>query len=265
MSLELHELAVLLVEPSSTQRKIIEGHLHNLGIANIGHADSGDGALAAMGGSVPDLVISALYLPDMTGTELVERMRGDAALQQSAFMLISSETRFRYLDPIRQAGAIAILPKPFDPVSLKVALDATLDYLQPQSLELDRFDPESLEVLVVDDSLLARKHIRRVLTNMGLERITEATDGREAVQQLSRRFFDLIVTDYNMPQMDGRELVDFIRGESEQASVPVLMATSEANQDRLAAVQQAGVSAICDKPFNQQTVHNLVKQLVNRV
>jgi two-component system chemotaxis response regulator CheY len=211
----------------------------------------------------PDLVISALYLPDMSGTDLVHAMRRDDALEDTSFMLISSETRFRYLDPIRQAGAIAILPKPFSQDELKIALNTTLDFLDPGHLQLDNYDPENIEVLIVDDSPLARKFIRRVLSTIGLERFSEAGDGIEAMELIADNFFDLIVTDYNMPRMDGRELVEHIRSGSSQASVPVLMVTSEQNENRLAAVQQAGISAVCDKPFEPESVRRLVEQALS--
>ena len=191
----------------------------------------------------PDVVISALYLPDMTGTDLVHKMRENTQTQDMGFILISSETRFRYLDPIRQAGAIAILPKPFTADDLKVAMNNTLDFIDPDSLHLDNFSPEDLDVLVVDDSGMARKHIKRVLSSMGVEKFTEATDGLEALKCLSENYFDLVVTDYNMPNMDGQELVDHIRQQSTQASIPVLMVTSEENENRLAAVQ---IGCFCD-------------------
>jgi two-component system chemotaxis response regulator CheY len=179
------------------------------------------------------------------------------------FILISSETRFRYLDPIRQAGVIAILPKPFDAGELKVAMANTLNFIDPAAMSLESFTPEDLNVLVVDDSSLARKHIKRVLRSIGVEQFTDATDGLEAARILENQYFDLVVTDYNMPNMDGQELIDHIRKHSSQASVPVLMVTSEDNDNRLAAVQKAGVSAICDKPFAADTVRDLVQQILD--
>ncbi len=256
-----NELLVVLVEPSATQRRIIAGQLRETGIRQIETARDGAGALEKIRTMRPDLVVSTLYLPDMTGTDLVHAMREDEDLQEIAFLLISSETRFRYLDPIRQAGVIAILPKPFSTESLRVALNSTIDYLDDAQLDAGDYAPEELEVLVVDDSPLARKHIGRVLASMGIERIHEAQDGVEALQRLGERFFDLVVTDYNMPNMDGRELVDEIRNRSGQASIPIMMVTSEENQNRLAAVQQSGVSAICDKPFDPGSVRQLLQQI----
>ena len=62
--------------------------------------------------------------------------------------------------------------------------------------------------------------------------------------------------------MDGRALVEYIRNESMQCSVPILMVSSESNEGRLAAVEAAGVSAICDKPFGTDVVRRLVNQLL---
>ena len=263
--LHLEELLVLLIEPSHTQCRAIQRQLSQLGIDRVITAKTGHEALQAMRSDHPDLAISALYLSDMTGTDLVHTMRSDSGLAKMAFMLISSETRFRYLDPIRQAGAVAILPKPFKLAELRIAMNSVLEYIDPDQLELDNYSPEDLEVLVVDDSSMARKHISRVLNGLGIERISEAKDGREAVDAIASKYFDLVVTDYNMPNMDGKELVDHIRTASNQASIPVLMVTSEENESRLAAVQQAGVSAICDKPFETSVVRDLVQRALSEV
>jgi two-component system chemotaxis response regulator CheY len=261
MALKLSDLTVLLVEPSTTQQKIVINYLNNLGIHQITPVLSGQEALVLMEDYEPDLVVSTLYLPDMTGTDLVHQMRENERFSNIAFMLISSETRFRYLDPIRQAGAIAILPKPFTQEALRIALGSTLEFLDPESLNLGRYDPENLSVLIVDDSTLARKYIKKTLTNMGLEIFTEADNGKEAMDLLDSNFFDLIVTDYNMPEMDGEALVNHVRANSNQSSIPIIMVTSEENENRLAAVQQAGVSAICDKPFEPGNIRTLLQQL----
>jgi two-component system chemotaxis response regulator CheY len=81
------------------------------------------------------------------------------------------------------------------------------------------------------------------------------------MELLDQNFFDLIVTDYNMPEMDGEALVNHIRANSNQSSIPIIMVTSEENENRLAAVQQAGVSAICDKPFEPGNIRTLLQQL----
>lgn len=261
--ISLTQLAVLIVEPSSTQRRIIERALENNGVQTIIEAESGEHALALLKEQEPDLVISSLYLPDMTGTELVHRIRNSEAFTDTPFMLISSETRFRYLDPIRQAGVVGILPKPFTDAELRTALGATLDLLDDSPVEAGELDADALQVLVVDDSPFARKHISRILESLGIQRIDHAENGLQALEFIHQNYYDFVVTDYNMPHMDGAELVDHIRQQSTQSSLPVLMVTSEDNENRLAAVQQSGVSAICDKPFEPSTVRSLIRQIVS--
>ena len=89
-----------------TSTRFIEDQLKNLDVRNIECCNSGEKALASMRKSPPDLVASSMYLPDMTATDLIETMRGDPALGDVSFMLISTETSFAKLDPIRQADKI---------------------------------------------------------------------------------------------------------------------------------------------------------------
>lgn len=259
MDINIIDLNVLIVEPSGTQQKFIERELNSLGITNIDCVSNAQEALTYISEGAPDLVLSAYYLSDMTGDELLHTLREDSTNHTICFVLVSSVTDIRQLDAVRQAGVVAILPKPFSASDLALALKTTINHLNPEELrELD-----DLKILLVDDSKLARKHIVRTLQAMGLEHITEAENGREAVAILDDTMFDLIVTDYNMPEMDGRELSAYIREQSSQTSVPIIMVTSEHDSNRLAAVQQAGVSAICDKPFDPENVRQLIQQLVS--
>jgi two-component system, chemotaxis family, chemotaxis protein CheY len=260
--MNLKDLSIILVEPSLTQRRIIEQQLNELGITYIDSYTTGAEAMTALHSGHPDVVISSLYLPDMTGTDLVFLMRDDETLLQIAFMLISSETSLQFLDPIRQAGAVAILPKPFRKEDLRTALNATIDYLETPRFALEDVETELLQVLIVDDSSMSRNHLHRILEAMGIEHILEAADGAQGAALINEHFFDLVISDYNMPQMNGQELVDFIRRKSGQPGLPVLMVTSESNENRLAAVQQSGVSAICDKPFTTETIYRLLQQIL---
>ncbi len=263
-SLTIQDLSITLIEPSPTQKKIISNHLESLGISRSQWFQEGSSCLESLKTSFkPDLIISAMYLPDMSGTELVQSLKNDPDLDSIPFMLISSEISDYYLEPIRQAGVVAILPKPFDLNELRNALYATVDFLEPDTDALEDFDIEDLHVLLVDDSLSARKHIVRVLNSLGIENITETINGKEAIDQLESDFFDLIVTDYNMPEMDGRELIDYVREQSNQSSIPVLMVTSDSENSHLAGIKQSGISAICDKPFEPKMVISLIKKILS--
>jgi two-component system chemotaxis response regulator CheY len=125
-------------------------------------------------------------------------------------------------------------------------------------------DLESIRVLVVDDSQTARNHIIKLLEKFGLEQIFWAQDGLEAVDMMDATIYDLLLTDYNMPQMDGERLVNHIRNNSMQSSIPIIMITSENNEARLDAVVKSGVSAICNKPFDMGAIRTLIQQLLTQ-
>lgn len=261
--MQLQQLDILLIEPSSTQHRIIQDWLQELGITRIQWVQGLRDALDIMSGPIPDLVISAMHLPDGTGTELVQQMRESEPLQETAFILISSETQIRYLEPLRQAGVIAILPKPFTRHQLNTCLSATLDYLEPSEIETSHFTADELRILLVDDLGSARKFMRQLLQRMGVEQIEEAENGKQAQSVIDQQFFDLIITDYNMPEMDGQELLDYIRQHSSQPGVPVLMVTSHPDQQRIAALQQSGVSAVFDKPFNVDSLRTVMQNVLS--
>ncbi len=259
--MHLSELAILLIEPSSTQRKIILSHLSSEGISMIDGVETGAEALHVMATYPPDLIISAMYLPDMTATTLLHTVRTNKKWAATPFMLVSSETNSAILEPVRQAGVVAILPKPFDHTDLRRALRTTLDYIEPEEMQLNNYEIADLRVLLVDDSTLARKHIQRVLTDIGITHIETAENGLHAAQRLTDIQYDLIVTDLNMPEMDGQALTKFIRTELNDRYVPILLVTSEQDQTRLEQVQQAGVSAICDKPFEPHAIRDLLYRI----
>ncbi len=262
--LGISDLTILLVEPSGVQQKIITNNLAEAGVEKLDIASSGKEAIDYLSRSTPDLVISSMYFEDMTAQELINHIRNDSENSDLPFMLISSEIRFGRLDPIRQAGVVAVLPKPFDLPALQTALRNTLHFLEPDELQLDNYDATSLRVLVVDDSATARKFIIKTLSGLGIQNFDQADDGRTAIELLTQNTdYDLIVSDYNMPEVNGKELVTYIRGNEMVSHIPVLMVTSEQNRAILNNIEQVGVSAICDKPFEQKHVTQLLANILN--
>ncbi|WP_415893949.1 response regulator [Neptuniibacter sp. PT8_73] len=255
------DLTILLVEPSAMQRKVIRKELNKELVESIDEADSVNGAIKQIKAVRPDLVVSALHFPDGSAMELLQHIRQDPTLTDLPFMLISSETRHSELDKFKQSGIIAILPKPFSHDHLATAINSTLDILSHDELDLEYYDAASLRVLVVDDSRMARKVITNVLKNLGIQNITQAVDGSEAITLLPNGF-DLIVTDYNMPEVNGLELAEHVRSSGDYSHLPILMVTSEASHAHLSNVSKSGVNAMADKPFEPATVKKLLAQIL---
>lgn len=261
-AITLETLGILLVEPSPVQQKIIRNLLNGQGISTLELASSAEEALEVMGRFVPDLLISSLYLPDGDASGLFDRMLEHPELGGVAKMVVSSEQKKDNLEAIRQSGVLALLPKPFDRKDLERALAATLNYLSHDELQLEFYDIQRLRVLLVDDSRMARNHIRRVLGQLGVQQFDEAENGALGIQLLEQNTYDLVVTDYNMPVLDGEALVNHIRQSDRLSHIPIMLVTSE-DESRLASVRQAGVSAICDKPFEISHVRQLLLSLLN--
>ena len=261
-SLSVSELHVLLVEPSSTQRKIIEKKLTAANVSSVEHASTVAEAIERVEGSKPDLVISCLHFSDGNATTLVEKIH---AINNDIlpFVLVSSESRQTHLEYFKQKGIVAILPKPFDQAQLESAIDATLDYINPDEIELGMFETDSLNVMVVDDSKMARRAIIKVLRNIGIELITEAENGLEAITKAEEGQFDVIFSDMNMPEMDGVEFTANIRATESLAHTPVLMVTSEQNEATLGAMHNAGVDAVIGKPFEPQNLKAVLSKLLS--
>lgn len=263
MSIQPSDLSILLIEPSDTQGKIIVNQLQGHNISQITLAKSYSEAQEYISRHHFDLIASAMYFEQGTALDLLKQVKSSDKNNDSAFMLVSSECRREHLEEFKQSGVVALLPKPFTHDHLHAAINNTIDLLSPEELELEYFDVHDIRVLLVDDSKLARNHIRRVLNNLGLLKITEAVDGSEAISILSDNMFDLIVTDFNMPEVDGRELTKYVREKSQQSHIPILMVTSESKDTHLANIEQDGVNALCDKPFEPHFVKKLLYKLLD--
>ncbi len=123
----------------------------------------------------------------------------------------------------------------------------------------------SIKVLVVDDFATMRKIVRNVLKQIGFENIAEAEDGVAALQIIKREKVGLVVTDWNMPNMSGLELLQTIRRTPECANLPVLMVTAEGLKDNVLAAVKAGVSNYIVKPFTAEVLEEKIEAIFKKL
>jgi two-component system chemotaxis response regulator CheY len=116
--------------------------------------------------------------------------------------------------------------------------------------------PMAFNVLIVDDSPSMRKVIRRVLMLSGFEvgECMEAGDGLEALEVLDRAWMDVVVTDINMPNMNGEELLERLASDSMRSSIPVLVVSTDRSDDRLRRMMALGARGYVTKPFVPETL-----------
>ena len=113
---------------------------------------------------------------------------------------------------------------------------------------------KNLKFLVVDDFSTMRRIVRNLLKELGYPNVEEAEDGAIALQMLKKGNFEFVVSDWNMPNMDGLTLLQSIRADAALKHLPVLMVTAEAKKENIIAAAQAGASGYVVKPFTAATL-----------
>jgi two-component system, chemotaxis family, chemotaxis protein CheY len=125
-------------------------------------------------------------------------------------------------------------------------------------------DP-NMKFLVVDDFSTMRRIVRNLLKELGYTNVDEAEDGVAALQKLASGGFEFVVTDWNMPNMDGLTLLQTIRQTPQYKDLPVLMITAEAKKENIIAAAQAGASGYIVKPFTAATMAEKLEKIFERM
>lgn len=122
-----------------------------------------------------------------------------------------------------------------------------------------------MKILVVDDFSTMRRIIKNLLKDLGFSNIQEADDGSTALPMLQQGDFDFVVTDWNMPGMQGIDLLRAIRADDKLKHLPVLMVTAEAKKEQIVAAAQAGVNGYVVKPFTAATLKEKLDKIFERL
>jgi two-component system chemotaxis response regulator CheY len=120
---------------------------------------------------------------------------------------------------------------------------------------------ENTKFLVVDDFSTMRRIVRNLLKELGFSNVQEAEDGVEALTKLRGDTFDFVVSDWNMPNMTGIELLRAIRADDKLKHLPVLMVTAEAKKENIIEAAKAGASGYVVKPFTAATLDEKLKKI----
>lgn len=122
-------------------------------------------------------------------------------------------------------------------------------------------EKSSTRFLVVDDFSTMRRIVRNLLKELGYVTVEEAEDGAAALQRLHSDRFDFVISDWNMPNMTGIELLKAIRADGGLQSLPVLMITAEARKENIIEAAQAGASGYIVKPFTAATLDEKLSKI----
>ncbi len=119
----------------------------------------------------------------------------------------------------------------------------------------------NMKVLIVDDFATMRRILRNILKQIGFTNISEADDGKTGLKALQKEKFDLVLCDWNMPEMPGIDLLRAVRSDDALKDIPFVMVTAEAQKNNIVEAVQAGVSNYVIKPFTAETVSEKLKKV----
>lgn len=124
---------------------------------------------------------------------------------------------------------------------------------------------KNMKILIVDDFSTMRRIVKNLLRDLGFNNTQEADDGLTALPMLKKGEFDFVVTDWNMPGMQGIDLLKHIRADAELKHLPVLMITAEAKREQIIEAAQAGVNGYIVKPFTAATLKEKLDKIFDRI
>lgn len=124
---------------------------------------------------------------------------------------------------------------------------------------------KNMKILIVDDFSTMRRIIKNLMRDLGYANTHEADDGSTALPVLKSGSFDFLITDWNMPIMQGIDLLKAVRADPLLASLPVLLVTAEARREQIVAAAEAGVNGYIVKPFTAQTLKEKIEKIFERI
>lgn len=124
---------------------------------------------------------------------------------------------------------------------------------------------KSIKILVVDDFPTMRRIIRNLLKELEFVNVDEAEDGAMGLEKLKVGHYGFVVSDWNMPNMDGLAMLQAIRATPSMAKLPVLMVTAEAKKENIIAAAQAGASGYVVKPFTAVTLEEKITKIFEKI
>ena len=126
-------------------------------------------------------------------------------------------------------------------------------------------NPTDIKFLVVDDFSTMRRIVRGLLKEMGCNNVEEAEDGVVALNMLKNSKFDFVVSDINMPNMNGFELLKSVKADETLKHIPVLMVTAEARKEDIVLAAQSGAAGYIVKPFTKATLEEKVAKIMQKL
>ena len=273
---------ILSVDDSKAVRKLLARMFRPFD-CELCEAANGEEGLAVAAREMPDLIILDYNMPVMDGVSMLRRLRENPDLRRTPVIMLTAESSLENIATVARLGVRDYVPKPFNeelllakaaravplvtrptpdskpdphpkraadaqgPVSSETQLAAELSKgnSTPSASVLQR-----APVLVVDDSSTMRMSLLKALNELGFDNIKEATNGREALELVLKEFFDLMLLDMEMPEMNGMEVLVALKNIPQLGGLPVIVISGADQIENAVRCIEAGAEDYLPKPFN---------------
>jgi response regulator RpfG family c-di-GMP phosphodiesterase len=247
-----HQPRILVVDDSTAMRNAIVRTLRPL-TPNFMQAENGQIGFETARQNPFDLIITDVDMPVMDGFTLCKELKSDAKINGIPVIILSSHDKESDIEYGFEIGASAYVSKTNAQQQLPQVVE---NLLEKASLLKKRL------ILVVDDSKLIISIVEKGLRNEGFD-VLSAPNGKEALEILSRTTPDLIISDLNMPIMDGLTFCRTLRQNSNFSGIPFVCMSSESDRFRMRQMLQSGAATYIVKPFNVDQLIIMVEKLLS--
>lgn len=243
---------ILIVEDSATVRAMLSQQLENQGMVVIHAGDGREGLEKALSGMF-DLIVTDVEMPSMDGLTFCEHVKKNAATRSTPVIMLSSHDSDEDIERGFRAGASAYISKSKARDELLVTIERIMD-----AYSFHR----SSTILVVDDSAVVRNMVKKGLEQAGFQ-VISAPNGQTALDCVEVTRPDLIISDIDMPVMNGIDFCKTLRATVDYASIPFVVMSANSDRAVMRQMLQWGASAYLVKPFNLEQLVITVEKLLS--
>ena len=215
-----------------------------------------------------DLIILDIVLPGKNGYEICYDLKQSEKYSSIPVIMLSQKDKTKDRYDAARIGADGYISKPFEGAELIYKIEAVLlEFNEGLEVDIQRmYFPMGGEghVLVVDDSSTMRKIIRNALRQLGIIRIIEAEDGASALDQLNLEKVTLILSDWDMPGVDGLKLLEKVKTDGRFSHIPFIMVTTMVGDRDMDTVFKKGANGYIAKPFSKIELKRTLEKLIKK-
>ena len=246
------EAKVMIITDPYVGKGLLKNTLNQIGYTSIVEAESGVDALGKIAKEDFNLIISDWNMDENDGTKFIQLVKNSDIPTRIPIILVTSEATKSEAQEALKAARVNTnnyIVRPFTAETLKEKIDKVIS---------------GYKIMVIDDSSTTRKVITNILGQIGHKEIIEAENGIDALAKLAQNRVDLILCDWNMPNMNGLQFVKSLRSMKTYGNIPILMVTTNAAKEEIIQALQAGASDYVAKPFTPQVIQQKIRKLLGR-